>query len=355
MKRAIGIAAVLALLAGCKSEPIVVQFDTPTSLPRGAGGPITIEDLGANRADSQALMELLRALDRELIEPAKEQRAAGEILFELQRFDLGIRSFNGCELPAAGGRRRIFQEFGILPPQGQRPIIASVSFDKYLERVLKVHKDSSTRGQVQAAWRRFAPAIRNQGKNYLASRWDFEMEFPETINVSLCNSVLGPYVRTSSECSNSLFFGPETKDVAGYSAPLWLANLLPQVWASPIQDLLNALEGKPHSLGIEVPEFSEPSGSESLFLSVLVRGLLQGSCDVEAVPAGVRRLDVEFSYLINTEEARATLGFRWTINHRWVIDRFEYQPASANLLDNEGVKLDVLPLIASLPGFSNSN
>ena len=355
MNRLIGTAAMLALLAGCKSEPIIEQFDTPTSLPRGAGGPITIEDLLANRADSQAVMELLRELDRELVEPANEQRTAGEILSELQHFDLGIRSFNGCELPAAGGRRRIFQEFGIFTPQGQRPTIASISFDKYLERVLKSQQDSSTKGQVQAAWRWFAPAIRNQGKNYLASRWEFEMEFPEAIKVSLCNSVLGPYVRTSSQCSNSLFLGPETKDVAGYSAPLWLANLLPQVWISPIRDLLNALEGKPHSLGIDVPEYSEPSGVESLFLSGLVRGLLHGSCDVEAVPAGVRRLDVEFSYLVNNQEARATLGLRWTINHRWILDRFEYQPASANLLDNEGVRLDVLPLIASLPGFSNAN
>ncbi|MHC4840978.1 MAG: hypothetical protein ACYTDT_08510 [Planctomycetota bacterium] len=353
MNKPAAITLTLLLLTGCKSEPVIPEDPSDTSIERVVGGPITIEDLRANGSNAKALSALLVALDRELREPANEHRSAIEIASALERHEFGIRSFNKCER-FISSRRSAFREFGVFPPQGQRPRVPIKSFAEFVEVLVDAHSDATSVGQLNAAWRQLAPEIDSRANSYIASSWNFEIDFPEDITVSLADSVLGPVWRCDASCSDNIHFGSEQTDLGGYITSVLLANMLRLSGDSPIPAFMSALKGKRSTIRLATTSASAPTPDETEFLNTVVRNLLSGVSQVSAIPAGTRRLDVEFSYLISTEEARAKIGFRRD-GFEWLLDRFEYQPASANLVGDDGATLDILWLLGSLPGFSGAN
>ncbi|MDC1142414.1 hypothetical protein OAU50_04935 [Planctomycetota bacterium] len=354
MQKPAAITLSIALLAGCAATPEPLTETTDTSIDRGTGNAITVEDLRANRSDSKALAALLVALDRELQVPSMEQRTAAEVISALEKHALGIDTFNHC-VAFKMSRRSVFREFGVLPPQGAKVRTRLLNFTKYVETVLQNHDATTSENQLLDAWRRFSPSVHRPAAAYVASCWMFEMDFPDAITVSLADSVLGPVLRCKAVCDDAVHFGTDQTDIGGYTTNTLLTNLLQPAGESPIQSLLQALRGEPSSIRIAANSgrAATPTEDESVFLSTVIRHLAEGYADIDSIPAGTRRLDVEFSYLIGTEDARARIGFARD-GFDWMLDRFEYQPASANLVGDSGATLDVLPLIAVLPAFADT-
>lgn len=351
----------LATLSACASRAPEPDYRGPllseTTLQRFDGTAISLEELQAMRASAVAAAETVALLERSLLEPGAEQRSGDQLVRELtalypSQCRLARTLWESAEPKGPGGSRHAFREFGWysnqIDPIAFGPRVRPESLEDFAELLLRRHHD-----RLLAAWRRFAPLTATRQDGYLAASWRFELDYVQPVEVTLCESLLGPHLRggIGDGGGDASFHSPvETYD--GYSAPVLLLDLLIPGPDSPLTPAIGALarlaEGERVKLPFSVVEGrTEPADElDRRFLRAAMNGLRQGHADLESLPAGVRRVGVTFSYLVERGEARASLHFR-RVGSGWLLELFDYEPAAASLLGGDA-RLDLLPGIRSL-------
>jgi len=350
----------LATLAGCATSSQQPQPEGPllreTTLTRFDGTAISLEELQSIRASAVAAADTVARLERSLLEPGAEQRSGAEVMRELMarhpaECRLARTLWESAEPKGPGNGRQDFREFGWysnqLDPLAFGPRIRPETLEDYAELLLRGHDN-----QLLAAWRRFAPATSTRTQGYLAASWRFELDYVQPLAVTLSESLLGPHLRCGvDDADGASFMGPpESYD--GYSAPALLLDLLIPGPASPVVPAIEALarlaEGEAAALPFRVTDGRIETADEldQRFLRAALNGLRQGHAELESLPAGVQRVTVVFSYLVEQGEARASMSFKRS-GASWELELFDYQPAAANLLGGDA-RLDLLPAIRGL-------
>lgn len=353
------------MLGACSSTP--PQPDErpllrETTLTRYDGSAISVEELASLRASAVSTAETLSRIDRLLLEPWAEQRSARVFLEQLRReFPADTRLaqtlWETAEPQPHGNGRDRFREFGLYANQyltnGFGPRVRPASLEEYVEAVMRLHSDHDSRSQLLAAWRRFAPVVRERRGGYIASRWEFELDFPGQVSVAVSDSLIGPFDRCAVQCDDVSFIAPPV-DFEGYTASGLLIDLLAPGPTCPLAKTVDEL----HALAVgdtSVLSFSvadgkiEDSGSVDIaFLIAALRGLRAGAAALGPLPQSTRSFTVVLSYLIDEAEARACISFARRTG-KWQLQQLEYEPAAARLLGGDA-RLDLLPSIRALTG-----
>ena len=337
----------------------VVLHDT--TITRHDGSVISLEELQALRFSAAAAVDTVARIERELREPWAEDRTPGVLIENLTlrhpaESRLARTLWESAEPVGRGLDRSRFREYGFfsnqMSPTLFAPRIRPSSLEAFVEELLKTHDDSTTTLMLLAAWRRFAPMMRERGKGYLASAWQLEMDYVQPVAISLADSLLGPHLRCAvSRAENVSFPGP-TETFDGYSTSALLIDLLRPGPESPAEDAVKTLarvaagESLPLSFTISAGQASASDELDSAFLKAALRGLADGLGTPEALPAATSRFTVTFSYLVELAEARSTLGFVRT-SAGWELELFEYHPAAASMIGGTAT-LDLLPAVRDL-------
>jgi hypothetical protein len=351
-------------LAACASQPTPPP-DEPvlreTTLKRYEGSAISLEELESMRPSAIATARTLAHLERELREPWAETRKPDEILRAVSEREpsdirLAMTLWESAEPKGRGRGRQLFHEFGFyssqLKPMDFSPRAKPHTLELLTKRMLESHDDSTPRGKLLAAWRHFAPLVRDRGEHYLASNWRFELDYIRPVVVEQSESLLGPFERCRVVDDGGASFPGDTDSVGGYSASLLLLDLVTPGGQSPIGNAIESLaqlaEGRPVHLGFEIAQGrrDKVDDVDEEFIRAALNGLRTGACDLQALPAGALRVRVTFSYLIELAEARATLSFH-KLGNEWELELFEYEPAAASLVGGNA-RLDLMPGIREL-------
>lgn len=354
------------MLAACSStteQPDDLPVLQNTTLTRFDGSRVSLEELDSLRPSGVATADLLAQLDRMLLEPGAEQRDAKSLIEDLRRAypsetRMAQTLWETAEPPGRGNGRSPFREYGVYANQissnGFGPRTRPSSLEAYAQEVLRDHTDEDDHGKLLAIWRRFAPLIRSRGTAYLASSWEIELEYSLSLDcsVGLHDSLLGPFCRASASDNPGPFMGMSER-FEGYNMPMWMPDLIAPGPASPVgtavlelTDLANS--ARSHlSFTVENGAVEKLADLEIDFLKAALTGLQDGLAEVEYLPQGVKYLSVVFSYLVGQAEARSDLVFERYGNGKWMLARFEYEPAAANMIGN-GARLDLMPTIRAL-------
>lgn len=350
----------LATLTACATSSQQPEPEGPllreTTLTRFDGTAISLEELQSIRASAVAAADTVARLERSLLEPGAEQRTGAELMRELMarhpaESRLARTLWESAEPKGPGNSRQDFREFGWysnqLDPLAFGPRVRPESLEDFAELLLRSHDDP-----LLAAWRRFAPATTTRTEGNLATSWRLELDYVQPIEVTLSESLLGPHLRCGVvNAGGASFYGPpESYD--GYSAPALLLDLLIPGPSSPVAPAIEALaqlaDGETSALPFRLADGRmEPADElDQRFLRAALNGLRQGHAELEYLPAGVLRVAVVFSYLVEQGEARASLSFK-RAGASWELELFDYQPAAANLLGGDA-RLDLLPAFRGL-------
>ncbi|MCC6574221.1 MAG: hypothetical protein IT462_10560 [Planctomycetes bacterium] len=351
------------LLAACASAPAPKPDDGPdgTSLRRYTGLPLTLSEFNENRGGAISVCRVLAALERDLHEQSNEARDA-EILVDQATRSVGsdLRTARelwlGAERVPPGAGREVFHEYGYYGGEAEHELFAPrnaiPSLGAEAARLLETHADMSPRGQLLAGWRHFAPEVRQRAEGYLASSWRFELVSRGSARVSLCDSLLGPFERSRVEDAGDAYLAGPIMLYEGYRCPQGLMELVVEGPASPVAATISALarvgRGEKAELPVLIAEGYvrvDLSKEDRAFLSAALKGLSQGYADVADLPLNCRRFDVTFSYLVDLNEARATLGFK-RIADGWSLEKFVYEPAAAQVM-RRNVSIDMMEMVAA--------
>lgn len=354
------------LVLGCANSPEPVEIGpllNETTLTRYDGSAISVEELESIRFSAVSTAETIARIEHELHEPWAETRSALEILSEVSSAHpsetrLASRIWESTEPRGQGQDRALFREYGFyrneLMPASFGPGIRPESLEQLVELMLEQHSDATPRHKLLAAWRRLSPRVADRKERYLASHWRFELDYVTPVELAVSESLLGPHYRSEViESSGASFPGP-TDSFEGYSASALLLDLLAPGGDSPVRETIEALNllagGAPARLPVEVAEGASRNDNDvdPKFLRAVLRGLMDGTCELDALPGATRRLQVTFSYLLEDAEARSTLAFERE-GRAWQLTMFDYEPAGANLLSN-GARLDLMPIIRAIAG-----
>ncbi|MBZ0137482.1 MAG: hypothetical protein K8I27_14035 [Planctomycetes bacterium] len=364
MKRA-GLLLLGVVIGACSTSPDTSPDDLPvlneTTLTRQDGTRISIEELRSLRPSAIATADTIARIDRMLLEPWAETRDATILIEHLRSRHpsdtrLAETLWETLEPPARGKGRDLFREYGVFANQllanGFGPRARPASLPGYVEGVLANHTDADSKSLLQAAWRRFAPLVRERKAGYLASYWQLELDYVSSVNVALCDSLLGPFERAlvlgGDEHS---FFGP-IDSYEGYTGSAVLLDLLTPGPQSPVEmcveQLLDLAGGARSSVGFGVTDGAVERAEDvdlEFFVAALSR-LKDGWAEIDSLPRSVRTIGVVFSYLVDGAEARASLSFN-RIPQGWELRMFEYEPAAANFVGGNA-RLDLMPTIRTL-------
>lgn len=335
----------LLVLAGCATGPAVDperEALRDSTLERFDGTPITLEELKAGRATAIATARMIALAERSIREPQFETRDARAIVQDLRlahshEAAMAIDAWLSAEPKAPGARRHLFSEHGVyasaLLPIVPGPSAHPRELVDYIEEVQRVHAQHTPDTTVLAAWQRFAPLVTDRRENYLASAWAFELDYPGMRQLLLRDSLVGPFSRCAMYASGISFLGPE--DVMdGYMAPRALLDLLQPGPACPLPGLVDDW----------LARCENSRDEDGQFLKAALKGMRDGLCSLEHLPAGTVAVQVTFSFLIGTAEARATI--RLALGGKgWTPIVIEYEPAAASITGNGGARLDLLDLL----------
>lgn len=351
------------LLCGCASTQDAPPPDQPrlTTLARlYEGERITLEDLRASRESALACARTIAMLDRELREPWLEDRDARVILEHLRRKDsvtvaIAATAWETTEPCARGSDRGVFGELGLFGARRSPGILvarpAVGSLQEYAQRCLQAHREDAEQSRILAGWRRFAPELADRGTQYLASNWRFTVGLDTELELS--DSLLGPFARCNVRKTGSMSGMGPLDSLDGYEMPRDLLEAVtPDVpgIVRPLVDALAGSRGLPAHIRLLPGPMERAGEEESNFLASALRGLKEGACDVEYLPAGTSSFSVVVSYLLGTSEARAGLTLHRQGRNVWRIDTFFYEPAAASMVGQRGARLDLLPLLRSRHG-----
>lgn len=350
----------LTTLTACASNSQQPEPEGPllreTTLTRFDGTAISLEELLAIRASAVACADTVARLERSLLEPGAEQRSGDQLMRELTSLypsecRLARTLWESAEPRGPGNSRQDFREFGWysnqLDPLAFGPRVRPETLEDYAELLLRGHDN-----QLLAAWRRFAPGTATRMEGYLAASWRFELDYVQPVEVTLSESLIGPHLRCDVGESGGISFHGPPESYDGYSAPALLLDLLIPGPSSPVAPAIEALArlagGETAALPFRLANGRvEPADElDQRFLRAALNGLRLGHAELESLPAGVQRVAVVFSYLVEQGEARASLSFRRS-GAGWELELFDYQPAAASLLGGDA-RLDLLPAIRGL-------
>ena len=359
MKRGLSCLAFL-LIAACAATPgsdrpdVGIQHDT--TLERYDGTPITLEELESVRPSALLTATAIQRIERELREPWAETRDAAVLLRQVTVADppSGRAAANLWEAaePLPPGRSRAeFNELGLycnqFAPLSFGPRMRYATLEDYVHAVLQQHEDATPQGALLAGWRRFAPGVRTRADGYLAACWHVELDYVRPITVGICDSLLGPFVRSSVLDHAGISFSGPTDTHDGYTTSALLIDLLRAGPDSPVTSFVESLTAAVDSKGsLSVALADGELSHDRDFMRAVARGLQQGFADLDALPVATSRLTVTFSYLVDLAEARATLSFARS-RGRWTLEVFEYQPAAASLVKGNA-RLDLMPALRGL-------
>lgn len=315
---------------------------------------VSLEDLAQTRESALALARSIVLMERELREPWAEARDARVLTQHVRALDppltaMAATAWEGAEARAAGADRRIFAEFGIY---GTRRLLGAVlrraevaSMEDYAGLLLATNREDTADGRLLAGWRHLAPEVSRRGPGYLSSCWQVGLGLDS--EVALRDSLLGPFGRCAVVDAGSLSGAGPLSGVDAYQMPQEILELLLPAGSSPVASLIESLaQGRTLPRHIELAAGpAEPQDHENGgFLAAALRGLSEGMCDLDYLPAGLTTLSVTWSYLLEASEARATLALRRT-GPGWMVQAFSYEPAGASLMGQRGAKLDLMPLL----------
>jgi len=350
------------LLAGCASGPATPPEPQPrgTTLRRYHEDRVTIEELAAARESALACAHMIALMERELREPWVESRDARVLTQHTRARDsvaasIGFAAWENAEAGPAGSDRRLFNEFGVygtrrLPGAMLRRAYPANAED-YAQTLLAGLGDDSANGRLLSGWRHLAPEVSRRAPRYIASSWRFTVGLDS--QVELRDSLLGPYGRCAVVDAGSLSGLGPLDGLDDFQMPREILDILTPGAPGELASLVAAL-----ARGGELPRMFKlaPGRVEKLdsenaqFLAAALRGLNEGICDLEYLPAGVTSLTATFSYLLDTSEARAAIGLRRDGVSGWMVESFHYEPAGASMLGQRGAKLDLMPLLRAKLG-----
>ncbi len=359
---AVGICLVaLGACAATPSGPEITDAPGETSLRRFNGLPVTLVDLQENRDGALFVARALMLLERELKPQAFETRGADLLLEQVARrhgpeMRVARDMWDAAENSPFGAGREEFHELGFYGGRTEETFGVRTGINdlrNYAERLLKSHADITPAGQLRAAWRRFSPEVRERRPGYLASAWRFELGGPVRAAVSLSDSLLGPFERSSVESAAESNLTGSLASHEGYVAPRELLELVMEGTGSPVSAAITALaramQGHRGELPVTIDEgyiSLDLAPQDREFLASALAGLSEGFADVASLPLRCDAFGVTFSYLVGRNEARAALGFARG-PRGWVLRRFIYEPAAAWVMRRGGARLDLLALVAA--------
>ncbi|MBE7491314.1 MAG: hypothetical protein HS108_06100 [Planctomycetes bacterium] len=349
------------LVAGCASARVGPPPPEPrgTTLRRYHTERVTLEDLEASREGALACARLLTLLERELREPWQEHRDARLLLQHVRTRDplaaaLAVSAWESAEAPAAGSDRRLFAEFGVYGsgrlPGGWIRRADTASAEEHAGRMLATLREDTPAARVLSGWRRLAPEVQRRQNRYLASCWRFVVGLDTEIE--LRDSLLGPFERCAVTDAGSVSGMGPLDGLDDFQMPHEILDMLAPGTPGRFVDLATAMAGGglPRGFRLAAGPVESRDREGDLFLGVALRGLAEGVCDLEYLPSGALTVQVTFSYLLDTAEARASIGLRRLGHNEWQIESFHYEPAAASLMGQRGARLDLMPLLRSRLG-----
>lgn len=355
----------LALPAGCANSTLdpqpEVSVQRATTLTRFDGEAISLEELESIRASAIAAAETVARIEHGLREPGAEQRTPQQFMEELSALypadtRLARTLWESAEPKGPGHDRREFREFGYysnqLAPSVFGPRVRPQSLEDFVELLNRQHDDRTEEARLLAAWRRFSPIVATRRPAYLSASWQLELDYVRAVEVKLAESLLGPHLRCTVGDTGGVSFQGPVDSHEGYTAPMLLLDLLLPGPSSPVGPAIEALslmsDGSSEPLPFSLSDGRRDATDELdvEFLRAALHGLKEGFAELDALPAGVMRITVTFSYLVDLGEARSSLSFRRTAGG-WVLEMFDYEPAAASLLGSDA-RLDLLPGIRDL-------
>lgn len=342
------------LVACCASVSHPPPPDAETTLRRFDGQALRRRDIVARRNDALCVARALEAIERGLREPWVENRTAAALIDDLagmapDDFRIAASIWRLAEPLPRGAGRTPFGEHGfyadVSPTQMISAGVTPATLERKAEALLREHSDAGEAALMLAAWRRFAPRVALRRENYLASCFTFELGSAST---ALRDSLLGPFDRSRVLSTGREFLGGSNVMVDGYALAQGLAMLVSPGESSPVAATIDALVKTGH-----LPGFVKLDGAlvqvslseaDRAFLVAALSGLANGCGDVEYLPLGCTRVEVELDYLMGNSEARATLGFG-RVETGWRFEKFLYEPAAASVVGRPGATLDLLEML----------
>lgn len=354
----------LLVAAGC-SRGVAIDVPpepTDTAIQRYDGTPVTLENLRASRPAALAVADTVARLEKELREPWQEARSGRELVDAVtSAWPADTRTADSAwanaEPVASRPGRQLFREFGVysMPssPYSMGPRASPSSIEQFASMLADSHDDSDDAALLRAAWRHFSPGTSQRRSDYLAAYWLFELDDPGDIQVAVSESLLGPHQRSTVLRPGSSSFRGPTEAHDGYMCSVVLIDLLSPGKNSPVLQVIDTLRAGVQGEAPLPPgmlaegRVEEPSAHDEAFLRSVLNGLSRGCAELVWLPVATRRLTAHFSYLVETGEARATLGLT-RLRNGWVLDTFVYQPAGASITGNAGASLDLMPLLRGM-------